>query len=97
MTIYLPGDRAGLYPPQLAEGAASLLPDGPRPAVVFTVRVAPDGSVRLAGAERSVIRNRAKLAYSTVTLAELPVGIHRTGGADRTGRAGPRRRPGRSS
>ena len=39
-TQYLPDGKAGLYPPVLSEGAASLLPDGPRPAVVFTVRVA---------------------------------------------------------
>ena len=31
-TLYLPDGKAGLYPPVLAEGAASLLPDGPRTA-----------------------------------------------------------------
>jgi exoribonuclease R len=71
-TQYLPDGKAGLYPPVLSEGAASLLPDGPRPAVVFTVRVAPDGAVRLDGAERAVIRNRAKLAYDGVSSADLP-------------------------
>src|SRR3954447_3652240 len=53
-TLYLPDAKAGLYPPVLAEGAASLLPDGPRPAITFTVRVAPDGSVKLDGAERAL-------------------------------------------
>ena len=72
VTIYLPDGRASLHPPRLAEDAASLLPDVERPAVVFTVRVDPAGGVRLDGAERSVIRSRAKLAYSTVTLADLP-------------------------
>jgi exoribonuclease R len=57
-TLYLPDGKAGLYPPALAEGAASLLPDGPRPAVVFHVRVAGDGAARLDGAERAVIRSR---------------------------------------
>ncbi|WP_423141775.1 RNB domain-containing ribonuclease [Parablastomonas sp. CN1-191] len=71
-TIYLPDGKAGLYPPVLAEGAASLLPDGPRPAVIFTVRVAPDGAVRLDGAERAVIRSRAKLAYETARGDHLP-------------------------
>ncbi|MFL6845092.1 MAG: RNB domain-containing ribonuclease [Allosphingosinicella sp.] len=71
-TQYLPDGKAGLYPPVLSEGAASLLPDGPRPAVIFTVRVATDGAARLDGAERAVIRNRAKLAYDTVTDADLP-------------------------
>ena len=39
VTTYLPDGRAGLYPPALAEGAVSLLPDGPRAAVIFIVRV----------------------------------------------------------
>jgi exoribonuclease R len=72
VTIYLPDERAGLHPPRLSEDAASLLPDVERAAVVFTVLVDPTGRVRLDGAERSVIRSRAKLAYSTVTLADLP-------------------------
>ena len=55
-----------LYPPALSEGAASLLPDGPRPAVVFTVRVGPDGDARLDGVERAVVHSRAKLAYEPV-------------------------------
>lgn len=71
-TTYLPDGKAGLYPPVLAEQAASLLPDGPRPCVLFTVRVAPDGGVRLDGAERATIRSRAKLAYDTVREADLP-------------------------
>ena len=62
-TLYLPDGKAGLYPKTLSEGAASLLPDGPRPAVVFTTRVATDGAVKLERAERAIIRNRAKLAY----------------------------------
>lgn len=70
-TLYLPDGKAGLYPPVLAEGAASLLPDGPRPAVVFSVRVAPDGAVKLDAATRAVIRNRAKLAYATVRENDL--------------------------
>ena len=46
VTQYLPDGKAGLYPPVLAEGAASLLPDGDRPAVVFHVRVGSDGLAR---------------------------------------------------
>lgn len=71
-TIYLPDGKAGLYPPALAEGAASLLPAGPRPAVIFTTRIGPDGDVRLDGAERAIIRSAAKLAYETVAEADLP-------------------------
>ena len=74
-TIYLPDGRAGLYPPALSEAAASLLPDGPRPAVIFSVRVAGDGAVKLDGAERAIIRSTAKLAYATVADADLPAGF----------------------
>lgn len=71
-TFYLPDGKAGLHPPVLAEGAASLLPDGDRPAVVFTTRVAPDGGVTLQGAERALIRSRAKLGYETARAEDLP-------------------------
>jgi len=71
-TLYLPDGKAGLYPPVLSEGAASLLPDGPRPAVIFTVRVAVDGAVRLEGAERAIVRSTAKLAYDSARDADLP-------------------------
>jgi len=74
-TFYLPDGKAGLYPSALSEGAASLLPDGPRPAVIFTVRVASDGAVHLDGAERAIIRSNAKLAYDSVRDADLPPGF----------------------
>ena len=72
VTIYLPDAKAPLYPPVLSERAASLLPDGPRPAVVFVVRIGVDGGAVLEGAERAVIRSRAKLAYETVGEGDLP-------------------------
>lgn len=75
VTTYLPDGKAGLYPPVLAEGAASLLPDGPRAAVVFTTRITPDGGAVLAGVQRAVIRSRAKLAYETVAPDDLPPGF----------------------
>lgn len=74
-TQYLPDGKAGLYPPMLSEGAASLLPDGPRPAVIFSVRVDPDGAVKLDGAERAIVQSRAKLAYDQVRDADLPQGF----------------------
>src|SRR6185436_127839 len=74
-TLYLPDGKAGLYPPVLSEAAASLLPDGPRPAVIFTVRVAADGAVKLDGAERAIIRSTAKLAYDRVRDTDLPDGF----------------------
>lgn len=74
-TLYLPDGKASLYPPILSEAAASLLPGGPRPAVIFTVRIDPDGAVALVGAERAIIRSRAKLAYETASDADLPDGF----------------------
>lgn len=74
-TLYLPDGKAGLYPPVLAEQAASLLPDGPRPAVVFAVRVGADGDVTLDGVERAVVHSRAKLAYDRVRDDDLPDGF----------------------
>jgi exoribonuclease R len=75
VTLYMPDRRATLYPPLLSEGAASLLPDVDRPAVVFTVRVAADGAVRLDAAERALIRSQAKLAYDQVSAGDLPEGF----------------------
>jgi exoribonuclease R len=74
-TQYLPDGKAGLYPPVLSEEAASLLPHGPRPAVIFTVRVDADGSVQLDGAERAIIHSRAKLAYDSAGADDLPAGF----------------------
>ena len=72
-TIYLPDGKASLYPGRLSEGAASLLPGVERPSVVFRVRVDPSGKSSLDGTVRAMIRSRAKFAYETVKLADLPV------------------------
>lgn len=74
-TIYLPDGKASLYPSVLSEGAASLLPNVERPAVVFAVRIDGAGKSMLDGAERGLIRSRAKLAYETVQAADLPDGF----------------------
>jgi exoribonuclease R len=62
-TAYSPDVRAPLYPPALSEAAASLLPDGPRPAVVWTVEVDADGLATVGRVERALVSSRAKLAY----------------------------------
>ena len=72
VTLYLPDGKARLYPPVLSERAASLLPDGPRPAIMATVRCAKDGAVALEGTVRAVIHSRAKFAYETVDISEVP-------------------------
>jgi exoribonuclease R len=71
LTFYLPDGKARLYPAALSERAASLLPDGPRPAIVVRAACAPDGAVRLLGVERAVVRSRAKLAYETAEVAAI--------------------------
>jgi exoribonuclease R len=74
-TIYMPDERISLYPPVLSEGAASLLPDADKAAMVFTVRVLADGTATLDGAERAIVRSRAKLGYAAVTPEDLPDGF----------------------
>ena len=80
VTIYLPDDKVRLYPAALSEGAASLLTDGERPAVIFTVRIGGDGEVELDGVERARIRSRAKLGYATVRPQDLPDGFSELAG-----------------
>lgn len=72
---YLPDGKVPLYPQQLSEGAASLLPDVVRPAILFSTRVEADGSAVLEGVERVRIRSRAKLGYETVQPSDLPDGF----------------------
>ena len=43
-TLYLPDGRAPMLPDVLCEGAASLLADGDRPAVVWTIDLDSDGA-----------------------------------------------------
>lgn len=43
--------------------------------MVFTVRVRPDGEAALDAVTRAVIRSRAKLAYETVRVEDLPDGF----------------------
>jgi len=72
---YLPDGKVSLYPEILSEGAASLLPDVVRPAILFSTRIEADGSAHLEGVERVRIRSRAKLGYETVQPSDLPAGF----------------------
>ena len=71
-TIYMPDEKVSLYPPVLSEGAASLLPDADKTAILFIVRIDADGAARLDGVERAIIRSRAQLGYATVRPEDLP-------------------------
>lgn len=65
-TAYSPDGRSPLYPPVLSEAAASLLPDGPRPAVVWRIDVDADGSAIDVEVSRALVASRAKLDYAQV-------------------------------
>jgi exoribonuclease R len=62
-TAYSPDGRVPLYPPVLSEGGASLLPDGPRPAVVWGVDVDATGATTDVEVRRALVSSRAKLGY----------------------------------
>lgn len=72
-TYYAPDMRTPLHPPVLGEAAASLLPDGPRPAVLWTIHVAPDGTTGAVDVRRATVRSRAQLTYEQVQ-ADLDAG-----------------------
>ena len=72
-TLYTPDQRVSLHPPSLGEAAASLLPDGPRPSVLWTIDVASDGTTRAVDVHRATVRSRARLDYEQVQ-ADLDAG-----------------------
>ncbi|MDU0479217.1 RNB domain-containing ribonuclease [Staphylococcus chromogenes] len=65
-TIYLPDEPARLHPEEISEGAASLLPDVDRPAVLWTIDLDGAGEVVRHNVERAVVRSRARLDYDGV-------------------------------
>jgi len=62
-TRYAPDRRLPLHPPELSEGAASLLPDVDRPAVLWTLDLDAAGELLEIDVTRAVVKSRAKLAY----------------------------------
>ncbi|HEU4421544.1 MAG TPA: RNB domain-containing ribonuclease [Pilimelia sp.] len=65
-TVYLPDAKVPLHPISLSEGAASLLPELDRAAVVWTIDLAADGATTAVRLERARIRSRAMLNYPAV-------------------------------
>ncbi|MEO6627798.1 MAG: RNB domain-containing ribonuclease, partial [Aquihabitans sp.] len=72
-TYYSPDVRTPLHPAALGEAAASLLPDGPRPAALWTIDVEPDGTIGTVDIRRAMVRSRAQLTYEQVQ-ADLAAG-----------------------
>jgi exoribonuclease R len=65
-TVYLPDGSVPLHPPALSERAASLLPDGPRPAVLWTVDLDDAAEPVSVDVRRALVRSRAQLDYEGV-------------------------------
>jgi len=65
-TLYAPDKRTPLHPPELSEGAASLLPDEIRPALLWTITVDASGEGTGVVCERALVKSRAKLNYAGV-------------------------------
>lgn len=65
-TLYGVGSKVPLHPPVISEGACSLLPDGPRPALLWTLDVDASGEGTEVRVERALVRSRAKLSYDAV-------------------------------
>ncbi|MEU3988724.1 RNB domain-containing ribonuclease [Streptomyces platensis] len=65
-TLYFPDERVPLHPYVLSEGAASLLPDRDRPAVLWQLDLDADGALTSTSVRRALVRSRAKLDYAGV-------------------------------
>ncbi len=65
-TYYAPDVRTPLHPPVLSEGSASLLPDGARPAALWTIGVDRTGTTTSIDVRRALVRSRAQLTYQQV-------------------------------
>jgi hypothetical protein len=66
LTVYGPDARTPLHPKILSEGAASLLPEEDRPAVLWTVSLDARGIITGASLERVLVRSRERLTYAEV-------------------------------
>jgi exoribonuclease R len=68
-TQYLPDARAPLHPPELSEGAASLLPGQERAAVVWTIDLDEAGEIAGVDVRRALVRSRERLDYDNAQKA----------------------------
>lgn len=65
-TLYGADAKIPLHPEVLSEGAASLLADQVRPALMWTVTLDAEGERVATRVERALVRSRAKLDYESV-------------------------------
>ena len=72
-TLYGADSKIPLHPKVLSEGAASLLPDEVRPALLWTITVDKTGEGTDVRVERALVKSRAKLSYEGVQ-ADLDAG-----------------------
>jgi exoribonuclease R len=72
-TLYGADSKVPLHPTVLSEGAASLLPDEVRPALLWTIKVDDTGEGTDVEVERALVKSRAKLSYDAVQ-ADLDAG-----------------------
>ncbi|HSK34030.1 MAG TPA: RNB domain-containing ribonuclease [Propionicimonas sp.] len=72
-TLYAPTRKIPLHPAVLSEGAASLLPDQIRPALVWELSMDAAGQLTDTTVARGLVRSRAKLSY-TGAQADLDAG-----------------------
>ncbi|MGW1495679.1 RNB domain-containing ribonuclease [Streptomyces sp. NPDC002402] len=65
-TLYFPDGKVPLHPAVLSEGAASLLPDHPAPALLWQIDLDAEGRTVATEVRRALVRSRAKLDYEGV-------------------------------
>jgi exoribonuclease R len=65
-TQYSPDQRTPLHPTVLSEGAASLLPDQVRPALLWTLDLDADGEQTAVDVRRALVRSRDRFDYGQV-------------------------------
>jgi exoribonuclease R len=68
-TMYAPDHRVPLHPPVLSEGAASLLPDQVRPALLWSIDLDATGEGIRVEVERALVKSRARWDYAAVQKA----------------------------
>src|SRR4051812_40712632 len=69
VTVYAPDEKAPLHPPVLSEGAASLLPNLWRPAVLWTLDLDATGALVATDVRRAEVKSVAQHTYEDVPAA----------------------------